>query len=236
MMIRNLFPFIISLFAFNLFAFDFFSFIENEKKTELYQQILQHPFNQELGKGTLAKEKFIYYLIQDDYYLKEYGRVLAIAAAKSENIALSKDFLRYALEIFDGAESSMHREFLHEKRKFFAADPVMGRGAKSYIHFLKNLAESKTLEEILAGILPCFWIYFEVGRELKKISPAKNIYAEWIDTYGDPKFGDAVKKVIHWTNQLFLLASPEMKQKMQDAFHQAMHLEFDFWQYAYQKK
>lgn len=40
----------------------------------------------ELGEGTLDKNKFKRYLIQDYLYLKEYAKIYAMAVVKSQSI------------------------------------------------------------------------------------------------------------------------------------------------------
>src|ERR1700728_3690300 len=41
------------------------------------------PFNRELAAGTLARERFQFYITQDALYLGQFSRALAIAAAKA---------------------------------------------------------------------------------------------------------------------------------------------------------
>ena len=40
----------------------------------IYEQILQMPFNQELAGGTLSRERFIHYMLQDAHYLVHFGK------------------------------------------------------------------------------------------------------------------------------------------------------------------
>ena len=41
-----------------------------------YLKIIEHPFVEELARGTLAADKFLFYLRQDSLYLAHYSRVL----------------------------------------------------------------------------------------------------------------------------------------------------------------
>ena len=50
-------------------------YLFNESK-DIWQSYLKHPFLVEMGEGTLDKEKFRKYLIQDFLYLKEYAKVM----------------------------------------------------------------------------------------------------------------------------------------------------------------
>ena len=61
----------------------------------IYQAILEHPFNQELTAGTLAKERFYFYIKQDALYLVGFARALALAASKAltpDDLVLLLDF------------------------------------------------------------------------------------------------------------------------------------------------
>ena len=50
----------------------------------IYEAILALPFNRELAAGTLTRERFLFYMIQDAHYLGAFARALATAAAKAE--------------------------------------------------------------------------------------------------------------------------------------------------------
>ena len=54
------------------------------KAGKVWEDGYNHPFVQELGAGTLDREKFKFYLLQDYLYLLQYAKVFAIAAVKSE--------------------------------------------------------------------------------------------------------------------------------------------------------
>ena len=43
-----------------------------------YLKIIEHPFVEELARGTLAADKFLFYLRQDSLYLAHYSRVLTL--------------------------------------------------------------------------------------------------------------------------------------------------------------
>lgn len=49
-----------------------------QQNLELYQNTLALPFNQELAQGSLSREAFSHYVIQDAHYLLAYGRALAV--------------------------------------------------------------------------------------------------------------------------------------------------------------
>ena len=65
------------------------------------------PFNTELAAGTLAPERFRFYILQDAIYLGEYARVLAIAAAKAPDAATVQVFAGGAAQAI-AVEQALH--------------------------------------------------------------------------------------------------------------------------------
>ena len=61
-----------------------FSETLKEKAGKVWEECYKHPFLQELGMGTLEKEKFKFYLIQDYQYLMEYAKVFAAGMENSQ--------------------------------------------------------------------------------------------------------------------------------------------------------
>jgi thiaminase/transcriptional activator TenA len=50
---------------------------------DVYAEILDHPFLTGLTDGSLPREAFCFYVVQDAHYLREFARALAIAAARA---------------------------------------------------------------------------------------------------------------------------------------------------------
>ena len=57
-----------------------------EKTDPLWEAIFHHPFVKGIGDGTLARDRFEFYLKQDYVYLIDFSRVLALASAKSPTL------------------------------------------------------------------------------------------------------------------------------------------------------
>ena len=86
---------------------------------------------------------------------------------------------------------------------------------------------------LLGALLPCFWIYAEVGRYIHASAESSNPYRAWIDTYAGEEFHSAVRAVIAATDEAADTASPELRARMHDAFMRATQLEWVFWDSAY---
>ncbi|MDR7156969.1 thiaminase/transcriptional activator TenA [Sphingobium xenophagum] len=208
-----------------------------EEVAPLRRAILAHPFLSELAAGTLPSASFQHYIVQDSLYLAEYARVLAIAAARAPSAA-------GRLEFSDGAKVAVQvEEGLHQA--FFAQFGVSGDMAAGvepspaclgYTSYLASLAATRTYEELIAGILPCFWVYWEVGCAIRPQAVNPNPYAPWIDTYAAPEFGEATDRVRALVDAAAEAATPAVRDAMAKAFRVATRYEWMFWDSAYRRE
>lgn len=71
----------------------------------------EHPFVLGIQDGTLAQEKFKYYIIQDYLYLEEYAKVFAIGIAKAKSLDTMRLFSRQVNFLTEG-EMDIHRGYM----------------------------------------------------------------------------------------------------------------------------
>ena len=86
---------------------------------------------------------------------------------------------------------------------------------------------------VLGALLPCFWIYAEVGRDIHARAAPSNPYQAWIDTYAGEEFHAAVRGVIAAADEAADGASTRLREQMHTAFRRATQLEWVFWDSAY---
>ena len=196
--------------------------------------IMELPFNRELAAGTLSRERFQHYMIQDALYLEQYSRALAVAAAKAPDADAMQRFAHAAEEALV-VERALHGGFFET----FGIDPHQAAAAEpsptcyGYTNFLLSVAHIGSYEELVAAILPCFWIYWDVGNQIAKEAVADNPYQAWIDTYSDPGFGEAVDAVIAITDRTAATSTDTRREAMLRAFKRSTQYEWMFWDSAY---
>lgn len=207
-----------------------------KRNFDLYQKTLNHPFNQELAQGTLDQQAFSHYVIQDAHYLLAYGRALAVCAAKAFE---ADDVIQFAegAKVAIVVERSLHDGFMQDfgiSKAEFENTPLT-LACHHYTSFLTATAWSESYPVILAALLPCFWIYAEVGNDIVSNSAENNPYQAWVDTYSGEEFHTAVKNVIATIDRVAERCDADTIEKMHQAYRRGAELEWLFWDSAYKK-
>lgn len=205
-----------------------------QRNLALYHKILALPFNQELAAGTLNQEAFCHYVIQDAHYLVAYGRALAVCGAKAFDTDDIIQFTQGAKEAII-VERSLHDGFMQEfgiTAQDFEHTPLT-LACHHYTSFLTATAWSESYPVVLASLLPCFWIYAEVGKDIVSQSVENNPYQAWVDTYSGEEFNHAVKSVLATIDRIAERCDADTLEKMHQAYTQGAKLEYLFWDSAY---
>lgn len=203
---------------------------------DTYDSILAHPFLTELITGELEPQAFAHYVVQDSHYLRDYARTLSVLAARSSDPAATAMFNRHAAGAV-AVEQGMHEDFLRELGLADGthASPV-APATLAYTTFLLSSVYSGSYAEALGAVLPCYWIYWQVGKELLGRSSPNPLYARWIETYGAEEFGQVVTDVLGLTDQLDATLAPDDRARMQNRFVTASRYEWMFWDAAYRRE
>jgi thiaminase (transcriptional activator TenA) len=195
------------------------------------------PFNTELAAGSLARDRFQGYIIQDSLYLGRFSRALAIAAAKAPDADAMQSFAQSALSAV-AVEQALHGRYLQE----FGIDPSrIGEAEASpdcvaYTSYLLAAAYHEPWEVLVAALLPCFRIYWDVGCAIAQKARSDNPYRAWIDTYADERFGKAVETVVAIGDRAAAAVTTATRAAMLAAFIRACQYEWLFWDGAYQRR
>ncbi|WP_185289302.1 thiaminase II [Chryseobacterium lactis] len=201
---------------------------------ELYESILKMPFIKELSEGSLPQEKFRFYMAQDSLYLEHFGRTLSLIAAKITDLQDVLAFMRFA-ENAIVVENALHESYFKD---FGLNDKgILQPACHHYIHFLRSTAALESVEIAVAAVLPCFWIYREVGDYIYRTqNTVDNPYEKWIDTYAGEEFAAAVDQAISICDKIAENSTAATRQKMTEAFIMASRMEYHFWKAAYKLK
>jgi len=196
----------------------------------IYDAILEHDFITGLIEGNLPPEVFRFYLQQDAMYLEDFSRALAITGTRAD----SPEELLQFIEFARGAivtERALHESYFEQ----FGVEENVPKSPScfNYTNFLVSTACTSRYEESVAALLPCFWIYREVGNHIFDNAAEENPYQEWIDTYSGEEFGEAVKHALEITDTVAERTSQNIQESMRDLFIYSSRLEWLFWDSAY---
>lgn len=204
---------------------------------DVYTAILKHPFILGLVDGTLPKDTFAFYMMQDAHYLREFGRALSITSAKAPTAEWASTLSRDATESL-ASELQLHASVFKEYGVSAAAvaQHEPSPEAFGYMSFMVATAYGSTFEESIAGLLPCYWIYLEVGKELQKRGSTNPTYQKWIDNYSSPEYQKSVDRVIEIVNEAASQTSADRRMKMRENFRRAARYEWMFWDSAFNRR
>lgn len=201
----------------------------------VWRAIAGHPFLSELHAGTLPQDRFTYFILQDYVYLLDFAQVLCHAAAKASDLETLELLARHALNAVE-VERRFHASFAKDLGLSRAQLERVAKGpvTQAYIGHLQSVARSGSLGEIVAAVLPCYWIYGETGRRLYDKRPKKpKIYRRWIELYASEAYWLAVREQARLLDRLGALAGAREKILMRDHFVLSSRYEYLFWDQAY---
>ncbi|MGO2099764.1 thiaminase II [Vagococcus salmoninarum] len=204
---------------------------------EIWQASKDHPFIQELVAGTLPEEIFRYYLLQDCYYLIQFGNAHVLLAEKATDPEFKAIQIANATGL-EESEVSVRNQFFQDMgitTEEYQAMPVAPTAYHYTSHIYRHL-QTSSQGTILAALLPCYWLYDEIGASFADVGSPHPIYQSWIDTYNSPEFKELTHIQINWLNHFAATASNAEKAKMKEAFIISSRLELQFWEMAYQKE
>jgi thiaminase (transcriptional activator TenA) len=199
----------------------------------VYEAILRQPFLRELADGSLSRERFVFYMQQDSLYLQDFARSLGLAGVRSREGELVKTFLDFG-SVAVAVEQGLHESYFKEFGA--ASDAEKAPGCFAYTSFLLATASLGSYEEAIGALLPCFWIYREVGNHIYKTAAGgleKNPYRRWIETYAGEGYNEAVEKALEITNRVAAATTDSERRRMASAFVTSSRLEWMFWDSAY---
>ncbi len=205
--------------------------------TGIYAAILKHPFVTGLADGSLPRAAFEFYVIQDALYLRKYAQALALVASRAQDVAQTEMFARHAAGVVS-AEMSLHSTLLVE----LGIDPAAADAAQeapttlAYTSYLLAATGGGTYAEGVGTVLPCYWIYWEVGKHLIKLGSPNPSYQQWINTYGAGEFGDEAREVIAATEELSLSLGQKERDRVTSHFVTTSRYEWMFWDMGYRRE
>lgn len=188
----------------------------------IYAKTLEHPFLRGLTDGTLPPERFRFYLQQDAAYLDAFSQALLDLAAKAPDPKWAATLKRHATEAI-AAEKKL-------------PPAPMAPTNYAYVNHFRAAVARGTFAEGLASLLPCYWIYQEVGRELIRKGSKNRDYQRWIDTYASPDYAKSVNEALAMYNASAPKLTAAQRARARELFVLSARYEYMFWDMAWREE
>jgi thiaminase/transcriptional activator TenA len=206
---------------------------------DIWDGLHAHPFLRELAAGTLALEKFRFFLEQDNFYLVDYARCLAMGAAKSQDETELRYFTVDLNQVLD-IELPSNRNLLARVSEMGAADRggalTMAPANVAYTSYMQALALRGGSLEIMAALLPCAWSYLEIAQRLAAEATSEHdVYVDWIAYFTLPANVEMVASMCRDFDRLAVERGLGIakRDELGQIFATSSRLERGFWEMAY---
>ncbi|GIL30186.1 bifunctional hydroxymethylpyrimidine kinase/phosphomethylpyrimidine kinase [Actinocatenispora comari] len=193
-----------------------------QQVAELRRDIEALPFVRGLAEGDLDRAAFEWYLAQDSCYLRDYSRALAAAST----LATEPSAQRFWADCAQGAlveEQRLHRALLGDRPR-----PPAAPSTTRYVDHLLATAARGDYRVLIAALLPCFWLYQNLGSRLAARSDAAHPYRAWLDAYGDAEFAAQNERAIDLVTTAAVEADEPTRDRMWRAFRASCEHEAAF--------
>lgn len=197
----------------------------------LWQKSIHHPFIQEMASGKLPINAFRYYLTQDTKYLTAFGKLHQRTAA-----LLPKAQGQLLIKLSEGSGEEAYRDPMLEQLSLtpekIAKVPIAPTNYAYITHMEHQLSVSAPAA--VTGLLPCYWLYDEIGAYWQYQASPVPIYQSFFEGYRADSFDVSTRQLIDLIDQLAEKADNQTRQQMMTAFLRSSNYELAFWQMAYQ--
>lgn len=210
-----------------------------EATSDIFEKYNEHPFVKGIENGTLDKDKFRFYIIQDYLYLEEYAKVFAIGVAKAKSLEMANLFAGY-IAVMNG-ELNVHSGYL--SRLEVTEEEILKTPRAldnlSYTSYMLRIAYEDGEAEILAAILSCAYGYELIARKILENNPSSvndSFYGQWVENYNSKEFSDGNKILLEKMIELSKDYPEEKLSHLVDIFINCSRYELSFWEMSWNKK
>lgn len=197
-----------------------------------------HPFVLALSDGTLDADKFRFYQMQDARYLEAFSDAAALISTRCTDPADKLWFIdaaRMALVV----EGELHTGY--GQKLGYDADDIaqieLTPNNRAYQNHMISSAQRGSLLEAVAALVPCPWLYIELGQHLMHERGGTvaddHPYADWLRMYADPGFNDYMTNMLERLETFAWQTDEPTRMRAIEAFTVSARYEYMFWDQAW---
>ena len=199
---------------------------------EVWTAYNEHPFVLGIQNGTLEKEKFRFYMIQDYLYLGDYAKIFALGVAKATSLSNAMLFSKY-ISVMNG-ELNVHSDYM--ARLGITQEDIdsakRSLDSLSYTSYMLRVAYEETEVEIVAAILACAYSYEVIAKKMVENNPAAvddEFYGSWISGYVSEEYSEENRVLIELLDDMTKSYTPAQIEHLKDVFLACSRYEMAFW-------
>lgn len=209
-----------------------------EASKDIWRSYNEHPFVLGIQNGTLDRERFRYYIVQDYLYLEDYAKCFALGVAKAKSLETANLFAKY-ISVMNG-ELDVHKGYLARLGVTKAEIEASARSLDnlSYTSYMLRIAYEEGEAEIMAAILACTLSYEIIAAKIEKNKPDSvehSFYGDWIRGYCSEGYSKDNLILIDKMNQLSADYTEKQIQHLVDIFVNCSLYELKFWEMSWIK-
>lgn len=199
---------------------------------EVWTAYNEHPFVLGIQNGTLEREKFRFYMIQDYLYLGDYAKIFALGVAKATNLSNAMLFSQY-ISVMNG-ELNVHSDYM--ARLGITQEDIdsakRSLDSLSYTSYMLRVAYEETEVEIVAAILACAYSYEVIAKKMVENNPAAvddEFYGSWISGYVSEEYSEENRVLIELLDDMTKSYTPAQTEHLKEVFLACSRYEMAFW-------
>lgn len=208
-----------------------------ESTSKIWDSYIEHPFVKGIEDGTLDKQKFRYYIIQDFLYLEDYVKAFAIGIAKAKNSEMINIFSNYISAIINN-EMSIHNGYI--KQLNISNDELILAEREldnlSYTSYMIRVAYEESEVEILTAIMSCAYSYELIAKNMIKNNPNcifDEFYGSWIKSYASEEYSKGNLILLDILNKLTENYTENQVKHLIEIFNVCSKYEYLFWDFSW---
>lgn len=212
--------------------------LSNDKRIQAYYDAyMAHPFIKGIEKGTLDREKFKHYLVQDSLYLKDYGKVYASIFMDLNRIE-DLQFMHTCIGVVVADETNMHSKYLNDYGLdvYKVDDDPVDKETRDYLDYMLSFTKGNDIKKTFMAALPCTLTYEYIGKTLKKLTKdqvEENYFGPWIEAYSGDSFEEFSVKSCELINRLCKDCTELEQEELVEIYIEACRHEMNFWDMSF---
>lgn len=197
----------------------------------IWEAMVRHPFVQELAAGTLAPERFAFWVQQDYLFVREALKLRGLSIARAPDETIRRALIDNAVAL--RRELDLFEEYAREHGLSLEVEP--SPICLGYAAYRQSAAALGTFPEFLAGTWAAEKAYLDTWSAVRSAG-SDGTYQQWIENWTSPNFVAWVEWLEATLARLLEGQPQDVLQRVRAAFLTTARFEYLFWDMVYRRE